>query len=66
MGVEKGMKRMIKLNVNGEDYEVAIEPHDTLIKVLRDYLGLTGTKKGCDYGGCGACTVVMDERTVYS
>ncbi|WP_309493545.1 (2Fe-2S)-binding protein [Candidatus Hecatella orcuttiae] len=60
------MKKTIRLTVNGEDYTVSIEPFDTLNKVLREYLGLTGTKKGCDYGGCGSCTVIVDGRAVYS
>lgn len=57
---------MISLTVNGERHEVTIEPGDTLNFVLREKLGLTGTKKGCDSGGCGACTVLMDQKPVYS
>ena len=56
----------INLTVNGEKGEVSIEPGDTLNFVLREKLGLTGTKKGCDSGGCGACTVLMDRKPVYS
>jgi len=56
----------INLTVNGEKREVSIEPGDTLNFVLREKLGLTGTKKGCDSGGCGACTVLMDRKPVYS
>lgn len=43
-----------------------MKPYDTLNKVLRDYMGLTGTKRGCDYGGCGACTVIVNGKAVYS
>ena len=56
----------INLTVNGERREVKIDPGDTLNFVLRDKLGLTGTKKGCDSGGCGACTVLLDRKPVYS
>jgi carbon-monoxide dehydrogenase small subunit len=57
---------MISLEVNGELYEVAVEPEYTLLHVLREELGLIGTKKGCDTGGCGCCTVLIDGRAVYS
>jgi carbon-monoxide dehydrogenase small subunit len=60
------MKRVIELRVNGESYETAIEPNRTLAKVLREELGLTGTKQGCDDGACGCCTVLMDGRPVLS
>lgn len=60
------MKRLVQLRVNGERYEVAVEPHYTLLKVLREDLGLTGTKKGCDQGECGACTVLMDGQPMPS
>jgi len=60
------MKRLIELNVNGESHEVAVEPNRTLLKVLREELGLTGTKQGCDDGACGCCTVLMDGRPVLS
>lgn len=60
------MKRIIKLQVNGDIYEVAAEPWRTLLEVLRDEIGLTGTKKGCDEGDCGACTVLMDGESVPS
>ena len=60
------MKRLIELNVNGESYEVAVEPNRTLLKVLREELRLTGTKQGCDDGACGCCTVLMDGRPVLS
>lgn len=54
------MKQKIKLTVNSEIYELEIEPHWTLLEVLREKLFLTGTKKGCDCGDCGACTVLVD------
>lgn len=60
------MKRVIALRVNGESYEVAIEPNRTLVKVLRQLLDLTGTKQGCDDGACGSCTVLMDGMPVLS
>jgi 4-hydroxybenzoyl-CoA reductase alpha subunit len=51
---------VITLEVNGEDYTVAVKDGETLLDVLRDKLRLTGTKKGCDHGVCGACTVLID------
>ncbi len=56
----------VTLNVNGREVEVTIEPRRTLLSVLREELGLTGTKEGCDEGNCGACTVLVDGRTVYA
>ena len=60
------MKRILKLNVNGEEYEVLTEIHKTLLEVLREDLGLTGTKRGCDLGTCGACTVLIEGRPYLS
>jgi len=60
------LKQLITLRVNGESYEVAAEPWRTLLEVIRDTIGLTGTKKGCDEGDCGACTVLMDGKAVNS
>jgi carbon-monoxide dehydrogenase small subunit len=60
------LKQIMVLNVNDEFYEVAVEPHRTLLEVLRDTLSLTGTKKGCDEGECGACTVLIDGEAVLS
>lgn len=60
------MKQLITLDVNGELHEVAIEKADTLARVLRDRLGMTATKRGCDTGGCGCCTVLVDGLAVYS
>jgi carbon-monoxide dehydrogenase small subunit len=60
------MKQDITLKVNGESYEVRVKPSETLLEVLRDKLGLTGTKEGCDTGKCGACTVLIDGKAVRS
>lgn len=53
-------KRVLAFKVNGEDVEVLVEPHWTLLEVLREELDLTGTKEGCSEGVCGSCTVLMD------
>ncbi len=56
----------VVLHVNGRKHELHLEPRVTLLDALREYLGLTGTKKGCDHGQCGACTVLVDGRRIYS
>jgi xanthine dehydrogenase YagT iron-sulfur-binding subunit len=56
----------VTLHVNGVDHELRLDPRVTLLDALRDVLGLTGTKKGCDQGACGACTVLLDGRRVVS
>jgi aerobic-type carbon monoxide dehydrogenase small subunit (CoxS/CutS family) len=56
----------VTLHVNGRPVEVEIEPRRTLLSVLREELGLTGAKEGCGEGNCGACTVLLDDRTVYA
>jgi len=60
------MKKLISLNINGKDHELAVSPNQTLADVIRYEIGLTGTKKGCDVGECGACTVIMDGKPVSS
>src|SRR4051812_35084199 len=59
-------KIAVTLHVNGEARELAVAPWTTLLDALRDHLGLTGTKKGCDQGACGACTVLLDGKRVVS
>jgi aerobic-type carbon monoxide dehydrogenase small subunit (CoxS/CutS family) len=59
-------KVLATLAVNGEPHEVAFAPHKTLLEVLREELGLTGTKHGCELGECGACTVLVDGEPVLS
>jgi xanthine dehydrogenase YagT iron-sulfur-binding subunit len=56
----------VKLNVNGQDYNLHLDPRVTLLDALREVVQLTGTKKGCDHGQCGACTVLINGRRVPS
>lgn len=60
------MKQVVTLRVNGDSYELFIEPKKTLLEVLREDLGLTGTKAVCGLGACGACTVLIDNRPILS
>ncbi len=60
------MKRIVSATVNGEPIEIAVHPYRSLLDVLRNELALTGTKKGCDVGDCGACTVILDGKPVNS
>ena len=59
-------KRLLQLTVNGEYHELYISPKRLLVEILRDELGLTGTKRGCSTGSCGACTVLLDGAAVKS
>ena len=59
-------KAHISFTLNGESAEVAFAPHKTLLEVLREDLGLTGTKHGCELGECGTCTVLVDGRSILS
>ena len=56
----------VRLRINGTDRSVDIDPRTTLLDALREHLHLTGTKKGCDHGQCGACTVLIDGRRINS
>ena len=60
------MKHPVELKVNNHIYQLEIEPHKTLLEILRHDLGLTGTKEGCDGGECGACTVLVNGEAVLS
>lgn len=57
-------KQIMELSVNGDTYEVAVDPQWTLLEVLREKLGLTGSKEGCGKGACGACTVLVNGEAV--
>ena len=56
------MQADIELRINGEAHRLAVDTRTTLLDLLREHLGLTGAKKGCDHGQCGACTVLLDGR----
>jgi len=64
IGLEGTVK--IELNINGEIYPLDVEPRWSLLKVLRDLVGLKGTKKGCDQASCGSCTVLLNGLPIYS
>jgi xanthine dehydrogenase YagT iron-sulfur-binding subunit len=57
---------LVSLDINGTTHSIALDPRTTLLDALRNHLGLTGSKKGCDHGQCGACTVMIDGRTALS
>ena len=63
---EDGGKTRISLRVNGTHHDLRLEPRVSLLDALREGLGLTGTKKGCNQGGCGACTVLVDGTRIIS
>ena len=54
----------VRITVNGKSYELSVRPHATLLEVIREDLGLTGTKEGCGVGECGACTIIMNGKSV--
>ena len=60
------MKKIIRVTVNGKEHEVAVASNETLTDMLREQLGLTGAKKGCEMGDCGSCTVILDGKPVNS
>jgi len=60
------MKKLIHLTVNDKAYEIAVKPNRTLTDVIREDIGLTGVKKGCEVGECGTCTVLLDGKPVNS
>ena len=57
-------KKVVVLNVNNQDYELYLNPKTLLVEAIRDYIGLTGTKRGCETVSCGACTVMIDDMAV--
>ncbi len=59
-------KQLVRLNVNDQDYELYINPKTLLVEAIRDHIGLTGTKRGCDTVSCGACTVIIEGMAVKS
>ena len=63
MPIER-QENWLRMKVNGRDVEVQVDPTWTLLRVLREKLGLTGTKKGCELGDCGACTILLDDKAV--
>jgi carbon-monoxide dehydrogenase small subunit len=60
------MKQSIELIINGEPHDLFIQPNLTLLEVIRDHVGLWGTKSGCDMGTCGACTVLLEGKPISS
>ena len=66
MAVKSTSRQLVALNINGDAYELAVVPSHTLLEVLREDAGLTGTKHGCEQGECGLCTVLIDGRPQFS
>ena len=64
-GDDKGLAQL-SLTINGREHQAAVDPRTTLLDLLREHVGLTGTKKGCDHGQCGACTVLAGKQRVLS
>ncbi|HEX9146898.1 MAG TPA: (2Fe-2S)-binding protein [Candidatus Binatia bacterium] len=64
--IKKGKLHVVRLTVNGEEHAALVKANTTLLDLLREEFDYTGTKKGCELGDCGACTVLMDDRTVTS
>ncbi len=60
------MKKELKFKVNGQPYDIFVKPKTLLVEVLRDHLGLTGTKRGCNSSSCGACTIMLNGMAVKS
>lgn len=60
------MKKQLKFKVNGQPYDIFVKPKTLLVEVLRDHIGLTGTKRGCNSSSCGACTVMLNGMSVKS
>jgi len=61
-----GASIALRLTINGQNRDLSLDPRTTLLDALREHVGLTGTKKGCDHGQCGACTVLINDRRVLS
>lgn len=62
----KELSTTVILKINGQDCTIQVEPWVSLLDALREYIGLTGTKKGCDHGQCGACTIIVDGKRINS
>lgn len=64
--IHEPVSQSVRLTVNGEAHEVTVEPRTTLLDALRNDLGLTGAKQGCNEGTCGTCTVLLDGKAIYA